>query len=73
MADLDDLNIKSILDMSNDEGIENLRQIRLNRRTPVKQAKIATTGKKAVTKVKIDPSVLSDADKLELLKLLGES
>lgn len=36
MADLNDLNISSIMSMDNDEAIETLRQIRLSRRVPVK-------------------------------------
>lgn len=33
MADIDDLNYKDLLNMTNDEAIEHLRQIRLQRRT----------------------------------------
>lgn len=36
MTTIEDLNIKSILNMSHDEALEHLRQIRLSRRTPVK-------------------------------------
>lgn len=66
MADLDDLEITSITEMGTDEAIELLRQIRLNRRTPVKTTKVTTTRTK---KVKA-PSVDSD-QAAELLKLLG--
>ncbi len=38
MADLNDLNYTSILDMSNDEAIDTLRQIRLSRRIPEKKS-----------------------------------
>ena len=39
MANLESLNYESISDMSQDEAIELLRQIRLSRRTPVKKPK----------------------------------
>ena len=47
MADLEDIGITSILDMSQDESIEHLRQIRLSRRTPVttKRSKAAKAKK----------------------------
>ena len=60
MTTIDDLDIKSILDMSSDEAIEHLRQIRLSRRTPIKR----TAPKKAE---KLD---ISAVDAAELLKLL---
>lgn len=74
MADLEDLGIPSITELSNDEGIELIRQIRLRRRTPTAQTKKQKTSgtKKVVAKAKVDISKMSDADKLELLKLLGE-
>jgi len=39
MTTIEDLNYKSISDMSSDEAIELLRQIRLSRRTPIKKPK----------------------------------
>ena len=65
MATLDDLNIPSLTDMSSDEAIEYLRQLRLSRRIPVKKTKSkTTTKKKAVPKISKDQAQ-------ELLKLLG--
>jgi len=67
MADLEDLGISSILDTSQDEAIERLRQIRLSRRIPVK-----TKGKKKSTK-KSKPAPakkLSQSQAANLLKLL---
>jgi len=66
MADLEDLGYMSILDMSNDEAIDTLRQIRLSRRTPEKRVTKSTT----VTRAKVTASV--DANlAAELLKILG--
>ncbi len=45
MAEINDLDIKSILSMGNDEAIEHLRQIRLSRRVPVKSNKAKHTNK----------------------------
>lgn len=68
MADLDDLNYSSISDLSNDEAIELLRQVRLSRRTPkVKQAKKQTP--KQQRKRKQIPD-LSPDQAAEMLKLL---
>ena len=47
MANLDNLPIKSITEMSTDEAIEMLRQIRLSRRIPVKKVPKATVKRKA--------------------------
>ena len=47
MANLDDLPIKSITEMSTDESIEMLRQIRLSRRIPVKKVPKSTVKRKA--------------------------
>lgn len=67
MSDLDDLGFTSISDMSTDEALETLRQIRLSRRTPKKSSKKKTS--KRVT-AKAAPTV--DADTAaELLKILG--
>ena len=66
MADLDDLNFTSILDMSNDEAIDTLRQIRLSRRTE-KKSSTRTTQKQ--TAAKISSSIKPDMA-AELLKIL---
>ena len=71
MANLDDLGYKSIIDMSNDEAIDTLRQIRLSRRVPEKKVKtIKETAKKTTKKVTeaIDAGMAAN-----LLKLLGGS
>ncbi len=64
MSTLKDLPHTSILDMSHDDAIETLRQIRLSRRVPVKKTKKKTTTKKSTPK-------MSAAQAAELLKLLG--
>ena len=66
MAKIEDLNTPSITEMSADEAIEHLRQIRLSRRTPVKKPKTTAT------KVKDKPAPkVTDKQAEELLKLLG--
>lgn len=74
MADLNDLGIKSILDMGDDEAIEHLRQIRLARRTPAKPTKKT---KKSTTKPKKQqaPKVeeLTATQAANLLKILEEN
>ncbi|MHA1286870.1 MAG: hypothetical protein ACTSPB_05640 [Candidatus Thorarchaeota archaeon] len=65
MSNIDDLNYTSISDMSADEGIELLRQIRLSRRIPVK--KVSTTTKTSPKKT----SNISAEAAAELLKILG--
>lgn len=72
MANLNDLNYKSILNMDSDEALELIRQKRVNRRE--KKAKPATTAKPKTTAKKpiFDMSTLSDEDKKELLALLEE-
>lgn len=70
MADLDDLGIKSILDTSQDEALERLRQIRLSRRVPVKSR---TPKKTAAKKAQSKPMPkLSASQAADLLKLLEE-
>lgn len=64
MADLDNLNYKSILYMDNDEAIETLRQIRLNRREVQKSRVRTSTTKKPQPKI-------SESQAAELLRLLG--
>ena len=67
MADLDDLNYTSIIDMSNDEAIDTLRQIRLSRRVPDKPRPktVAAKQTKAKTIKSIDSGMAA-----ELLALL---
>jgi len=66
MATIEDFDFKSISDMSQDEAIEHLRQIRLSRRTPKKKVH---TSKKARSKEV--PNISTDQAK-RLLALLGE-
>ena len=69
MADLESLGYPSIIDMSNDEAIDTLRQIRLSRRVPDKKPKAAKETKKQTTSrvvAAVDSNMAS-----ELLKLLG--
>ena len=69
MANLDDLGYTSIIDMSNDEAIDILRQIRLSRRVPEKKVKtIKESAKKATQRVS---ATISADTAAELLKLLG--
>lgn len=62
--ELEDLDIKSILDLSEDENLELLRQIRLSRRVPVKKRRSPSTKKKAI------PNLDSNQAN-EILKILG--
>ena len=64
MANIDDLEYKSISEMTTDEAIEHLRQIRLSRRIPVKSSKGKKKKTKALPKVNADQAA-------EILKLLG--
>lgn len=68
MTTLDDLNIPALTNMSKDEGIELLRQLRLSRRIPVKKQSKSTIKKKAKAKAK--PKI-NTAQAQDLLKLLG--
>lgn len=65
MATIDDLDYKSISDMSSDEAIELLRQIRLSRRIPVTKKK---TTKKSIKK---SPKLTQEQAK-KLLNMLEE-
>jgi len=65
MADLDNFDYTSILDMNNDEAIETLRQIRLSRRVPEKTTK-------TITKKKNTPNVSANMA-AEILNILGAS
>lgn len=68
MTNIDDLGIASISNMSTDEALELIRQIRLSRRIPVKKPtkKTTTTTQK---RVKALPQVSADQAN-ELLKIL---
>jgi ribosomal protein L22 len=68
MANLKDLDHKSISEMSTDEALELLRQTRLSRRTPVK--KVSNKKTKAKKKV-VKSKQISKDQAAELLKLLG--
>ena len=69
MADLESLEKKSISEMSPDEAIEHLRQIRLSRRVPVKKVQRSTP--KTSTRSKPAPK-LNAEQAAKLLKSLGE-
>lgn len=66
MADIESLDYKSILDMTNDEALDTIRRIRLARRTPEKKTKVIT--KSAKKEVKQD---MSQSMAAELLKIIG--
>ena len=69
MADLDDLGYPSILDISNDEAIDMLRQIRLSRRVPERKVtKTSTATVRAKTTAAVDANLAA-----ELLKILEGS
>jgi len=63
LADIKDLGYLSILDTSNDEAIDMLRQVRLRRRT--QKNKVTKTTKPKKAELVITPSLAS-----QLLKLL---
>jgi len=67
MATIEDLNYPSITDMSQDEAIETLRQIRLSRRIPVKKVSNKKVSKKSTKKI---PKINSSQAKnlLDLIK-----
>ena len=69
MADLDDLDYVSIIDMQTDEAIDMLRQIRLSRRIPEKKVKTMKETTKQTTK-KISATIDANTAS-EILKLLG--
>ena len=66
MANLDDLNYKSLTEMGTDEAIEMLRQIRLSRRIPVKKVTLGRGSKKKPKGV----TQISANQAEELLKIL---
>ena len=69
MVTLEDLPNKSIIDMSEDEGIELIRQIRLSRRTPKASTKKHKAKSAAATKKKKQPA-LTSAQAKRILELL---
>jgi|WetSurMetagenome_2_1015567.scaffolds.fasta_scaffold131625_2 hypothetical protein len=69
MANLDDLGFLSITDKSTIDNLETLRQIRLARRTPTRQAKSPT---KPSTKKTKEPEVSAE-QAARLLALLENS
>jgi len=75
MADLKSLGYISIADKSREEALEELRQIRLSRRVPVKTTKTKTVTKKQekkLTKDQIDKGMSPDLA-AELLALIGDT
>jgi len=71
MANLDDLPIPSITDMTPDEAIEHLRQLRLARRTPSKPTAAVAKRREAKASAKQPPKLSAD-QAADLLKLLEE-
>lgn len=72
MANLEDLNLPSISDMSPDEAIEYLRQLRLSRRTPNKKSKKSVATKTRIKQAK-SAKKLTQSDAKALLALLGNN
>ena len=72
MATIEDLTQESLNEMSVEEGLELIRQIRLSRRTPKASAKRKATGAARSVKRKATPPVLSPELAKQLLTLLGE-
>lgn len=69
MSDLEGLGFLSITEMSHDEQLELIRQIRLGRRIPVKQTKTTTVRKK----LQVSTSALTADQAAALLKIIGEN
>lgn len=68
MATIEDLQLPSLADMSRDQAIEYLRQLRLERRMPAKKKSKAVRSKIKQTK---NASKITANDAKEILKLLG--
>ena len=68
MATIEDLEIPALTDMSQDDAIEYLRNLRLSRRIPVKKQSSST--KKKISQTKAASKITKD-QAAELLKLLG--
>jgi hypothetical protein len=71
MSDIEDLEHKPITDMSPDEAIEHLRQIRLSRRIPVKKVKKSSSKKTTKKKTK-ELTADQAASLLKLIETLEE-
>ena len=71
MANLDSLNYDSISEMSRDEAIELLRQIRLSRRIPVKKPPTTTKDKPKTIAKKAVKNLDKDSIN-ELLDMIGD-
>ena len=69
MSMIKDLSSQSISEMSQDEAIEFLRQIRLSRRTPVRSRKAKSTIRKSKT---AKTTKMTKTQAAELLKLLSK-
>jgi hypothetical protein len=69
MADLEDLGRQSITEMTTDESLELLRQLRLKRRTPAPRTTPTTRVSPKQQQVKISAAINPD-QAAELLKLL---
>ena len=70
MADLEDLDIPALSNMSADEAIEHLRQIRLSRRIPVKGKRKKTSSAMKQKKAKLPKPTAGEA--AFLLSILEE-
>lgn len=70
MADIDSLGYFSVTDKSRDENLEDLRRIRLSRRTPTKRAKARAAKRK---QKELSDAEVSPEQAARLLKLLGET
>jgi len=68
MSTIEDLNIPALTDMSQDEAIEYLRQIRLSRRVPVKKQSTQTIKKKRAAKAIPKVSASQAANLLKILE-----
>lgn len=64
MADIDDLGYKSISEMTPDEAIEYLRQVRLSRRVPVKSRKASKAKSTKAKKAAVPKPTKSQASNL---------
>lgn len=71
MADLKSLGYTSIADKSRDEALEELRQIRLSRRVPVKTTKPKKVTEKKKVQKQLKKSMTKDMAQ-ELLDMIGD-
>lgn len=72
MANLDDLGIPSISDMTTDEALEHIRQMRLRRRTHEKKTKQekSTKPKTKKSSPQLDLTALDSDSKANLISIL---